>query len=302
MVTSSETLDEWELSLCLPLSLLINFSLFQYLLTQYHQRRRELRGFTLLLCAFCGFVLLVPFANSNAQVVEHFGVVSESCSILTFLLQLTIVGRDINRKIRIRSLLYLTYASEIFILMGLLVALLNLLAVAYPPLAPPILDTMAGIAKKVALIFIFFSRFYFLLAARGATFLLQTKKREMVAYVLFITYEYPFMALEASTGLSWRNVEALWLRFTIFLCIAINLHEKLRTSSAKSGNGGGGASASRAADRESSAGKLGAGGKATAVVPVISSKSGTLLREESKRRATESNPPVRQRLPPLRIK
>lgn len=246
---SVNILAEWERSVCLPLALLINFSLFQYLFTQYHRRRRELRGFILLLCAFGGFLLLVPFANSNNKLVEHFGAISEACSILTFFLQLTIVGRDINRKIRIRSLLYLTYASEMFIVMGLVVAFFNLLAVIYPPLMPAFVDAFATVAKKIALFFILFSRFYFLFKARGGTYLITKKKGEMVAYLLFVTYEYPFMLLETETGLSWRWVEALWLRFTIILCIGMTLQEKLRSYSNASGTGGA-ASTSRAADND----------------------------------------------------
>ncbi|TYZ69310.1 hypothetical protein PybrP1_008819, partial [[Pythium] brassicae (nom. inval.)] len=55
---TQEAMATASMSFCMPMTLIINFSLFQYLLTMYYKRRREIRGALLLLCAFLGFATL----------------------------------------------------------------------------------------------------------------------------------------------------------------------------------------------------------------------------------------------------
>ncbi|KAJ0395671.1 hypothetical protein P43SY_009482 [Pythium insidiosum] len=83
-----------------PLTLLVNFSLFQYLLTFYFDRRKELRGMLLVGSALGGVIALIPFAQDDEMTVGHLNDISESCTTLTFVLQIVLIGRDVTRKLK----------------------------------------------------------------------------------------------------------------------------------------------------------------------------------------------------------
>ncbi|KAJ0397773.1 hypothetical protein ATCC90586_005609 [Pythium insidiosum] len=87
-----------------PLTLLVNFSLFQYLLTFYFDRRKELRGMLLVGSALGGVIALIPFAQDDEVTVGHLNDISESCTTLTFVLQIVLIGRDVTRKVKIRTI------------------------------------------------------------------------------------------------------------------------------------------------------------------------------------------------------
>ncbi|TYZ66213.1 hypothetical protein PybrP1_012164 [[Pythium] brassicae (nom. inval.)] len=215
------------MSFCMPMTLVINFSLFQYLLVMYYKRRREIRGALLLLCAFLGFATLVPFSFPNDMIVGHLNDISETSSVLTFLIQITIICRDINKKIRIPTLRYLTYVSEVLILLNLIVVAINFVEVMHVDVAA--LDGFDNIMENVSLVFIFTFRFTMLAMAKGVTYIRENKKFEITMYLLFVTHEYPFIALEKSSNVSWEDVQALWNRLTIALCVGITIQEKLRS-------------------------------------------------------------------------
>ncbi|GAB9477842.1 hypothetical protein Gpo141_00015003, partial [Globisporangium polare] len=54
--------------------------------------------------AFLGFASLTLFSFADEKFVGKMNDVSETCCVLTFLLQITIIGRDVTRKVKIRSL------------------------------------------------------------------------------------------------------------------------------------------------------------------------------------------------------
>ncbi|GAB9472672.1 hypothetical protein Gpo141_00009845 [Globisporangium polare] len=223
-------------SFCMPVTLIINFSLFQYLTTIYYKRRKEIRGALLLACAFGGFVTLIPFSYPNEVAVGHLNDISETASVLTFLIQITIIGRDINKKVKIATLRYMTYASELLILAGLFVVAQNLFEVSCPDSSVGAMDGLDNIFENVALWFIFGFRFTILIMAKGYRFVLEQKKLEMLLYLLFATHEYPFQILEANTNVPWENVQALWNRLTLALCVGLTIQEKLRSNSSKLGS------------------------------------------------------------------
>jgi len=228
MATVSERLEEASIACFVPVTLLINFSLFQYLLVIYYKRRREYHGFLLLLCAALGFVALIPFASVKGERAGHMNDISETASIVTFLVQITIVSRDVTKKMRLPSLRYMMFASELFTLFALVVLIVNMLEIA--GLDMQAFDGVDNIAENLSLAFIFISRFAFLGMARGWRYLIDNKKLEMAMYALFLTHEYPFAILEAETGVSWEALQAVWHRLTMAMCISLTLKEKFRSS------------------------------------------------------------------------
>ncbi|GLE11825.1 hypothetical protein PINS_up024525 [Pythium insidiosum] len=91
------------------------------------------------------------------------------------------------------------------------------------------LDGTDNIYENVALAFIFGGRFGFLAMAHGVKHTLTKRKVELLLYVLFVTHEYPFTALEQSTGANWEGVQALWNRVTVMMCILSTIHGKLQS-------------------------------------------------------------------------
>lgn len=231
MAISESSMEIFSRSFCMPVTLLINFSLFQYLTTMYYKRRREIRGALLIACAFGGFIAIIPFSYPNSVTVGHLNDISETASVLTFLIQITIIGRDINKKVKIPALWYLTIVSELLILMGLFVVAQNLFEVSFPGISVGAMDGLTNIFEDVGLWFIFCFRFLILSISRGVSYVLCNKKVEILMYLLFVTHEYPFMALEAHSEVSWENVQALWNRLTLAMCIGLTIKDKLRKNS-----------------------------------------------------------------------
>ncbi|TMW57877.1 hypothetical protein Poli38472_013351 [Pythium oligandrum] len=230
MGISQDGMDEAERLFCLPMVLLINFALFPYLMTVYIKRRREIRVKLLFFFAFLGFAVMVPLAHPRGETVGHLNDISETCSILTFLLQIIIIGRDIARRVRIWSLKMLTHLAELLSLFGLLVVMLNFIEVAKPSVDISRFNGLDNIFENIGLAFMFVFRFYYMAISRGLKWLFTEKKLEIGLYLLFVTHEYPFLALARATGVSWDPVQAIWHRITLSLCILMTIHEKLRSS------------------------------------------------------------------------
>ncbi|KAJ0398477.1 hypothetical protein ATCC90586_003380 [Pythium insidiosum] len=128
----SERMAFWAHVLCTPLSLLINFSLFQYLVGMYFGRRRELRSALLMTTAFIGFAVLIPAEYPDDEVVANLDDISETASTLTFLIQIVTIGRDVIKKVKIRSLRLMTLCAELLILIEFACIVLALLSIVHP--------------------------------------------------------------------------------------------------------------------------------------------------------------------------
>lgn len=215
----------------LPVTLLLNFSLFQYLAGLYFRRWHEARVALLLLCAFVSFASLVPFADPDELELHRLSDVSELSSILTFLLQITIIGRGINRKMRVRSITFSTYAAELGSLLGIALMFANIVEIAAHSSedASVLLDDVSEGFKATALVFIVCFRFYYLGMSRGLSMVIRKRKTELFFYALFMTHEYPFLVLRSCyPALPWDAPQALWSRITISLCIGMTLRDKIR--------------------------------------------------------------------------
>ncbi|TYZ66212.1 hypothetical protein PybrP1_012163 [[Pythium] brassicae (nom. inval.)] len=234
---------------CMPLALLINFSLFQYLFTMYYKRRYEARCMVLLFSGFLAFACLIPYAHTDDAMVADLNDISETLSVTTFLVQITMFGRDINKRMRIRSLKLAAYASEVLIFLCITVSTMDLVALALPHATITDLAVLSDALEEFSLWFIFVFRFYCMAISRGVQGTLATKKFEIAMYLLFVTHEYPFQILNALTGLSWEEQQALWHRLTMALCLFNTIKEKLRSSTSKVTTRGASKAASMATDR-----------------------------------------------------
>lgn len=84
MVTK-EQLDLASQALFLPLVLLMNSSLFQYLLTTFYKRRNELRIKMLLFIAFLSFLSLASLSHPDEEIIRDLNDISKTLSVTTFL-------------------------------------------------------------------------------------------------------------------------------------------------------------------------------------------------------------------------
>jgi hypothetical protein len=215
----------------LPFALLINFSLFQYLMGLFFHRREQPLTSLLLVCAFVGVVALIPFSTPNEHVFTYLNDISELASTLTFLVQIVIVGRDICKKVKIKALLYITALSQLIIAISVLLMTLTLFKIADDRFQADWLDTADKAAQAVALWFIFVFRFYYISLARGGfAKTLRTRRGEILLYLLFATNQYPFVVLHELTQLNWDPVQACWHRLTLMMCILHTIHDKYKSS------------------------------------------------------------------------
>ncbi|KAE9283356.1 hypothetical protein PF001_g22893 [Phytophthora fragariae] len=127
-----DQIDQVALEALLPVVLLLNYTLLIYLAVFYWKRRRERRVMLLLCVGTLGTVAIIPFARPDQSFVEAVNDISEACCVLTFLLQITIIGYDLNKRFKMRSVMFLTYAAEVLILADLVSILLSCVVVLNP--------------------------------------------------------------------------------------------------------------------------------------------------------------------------
>jgi hypothetical protein len=224
--------------LFMPLILLVNYSLLLFLLMFYWARRDQKRVRLMFAVGALGVACLVPFADPDDHTVGHLNDVSEACCVLTFLLQITIIGYDLNRKIKFRTVMALTYVAEVLIVVDLVVMLLSLADALHRGILPDELGQMlSNLCENVTLAFIFVFRYYFIIISRGWRDVWENRKLELCWYLLFATHEVPFMVLEDVSGLSWESIQALWHRVTLAGCLWIAARTKLRTTTVGRGTG-----------------------------------------------------------------
>jgi hypothetical protein len=231
MTVTQKSIDFYGRTVCMPVALLINFSLFQYLATTYFRRRNDRRVILLLACSIAAFVCLIPISHPNDKVVNDLNDISEILSTMTFLIQITMIGRDMNRKMRVRSLAWSARAAELLTLFGIILVIKLLLELAFPHIDFYRLDEADNIMENVSLAFVLFFRVFYVSQIRGIRATLATKKSEIALYLLFVTHEYPFMVLNAATDLDWEEVQAVWNRVTMAACLVHTIRQKIKMSS-----------------------------------------------------------------------
>ncbi|TYZ62050.1 hypothetical protein PybrP1_000238 [[Pythium] brassicae (nom. inval.)] len=229
---TEEQIDAAASQLFMPLTLLINYTLLLYLLYFYWSRRHEPRMVLLFGAGAVGVACLVPFANPDSDVAHGMNDASESCCVLTFLVQITIVGSDLNARFKIKSVLYLTYVAEALICANLAMIALSFVATFAPgSMSGAVKEQVPNAFESGTLLFIFGFRFYYIAMARGWRSIVRTRKLELFWYVLFTTHELPFEILTWASGLPWEFVQALYMRVTIAGCLILTANAKIRNSS-----------------------------------------------------------------------
>ncbi|KAE8997167.1 hypothetical protein PF005_g11913 [Phytophthora fragariae] len=208
-----DQIDQVALEALLPVVLLLNYTLLIYLAVFYWKRRRERRVMLLLCVGTLGTVAIIPFARPDQSFVEAVNDISEACCVLTFLLQITIIGYDLNKRFKMRSVMFLTYAAEVLILADLVSILLS--------------------EHDLAFIFIF--RFWYIGISRGWMSIWRTRKIEVCCYLLFATHEMPFDLISAASGLNWEFAQAIWHRTTLTACLLITARTKIKRLSVANG-------------------------------------------------------------------
>ncbi|TMW57884.1 hypothetical protein Poli38472_013358 [Pythium oligandrum] len=179
-------------------------------------------------CAFIGFVTLVPFALPSEDLHDHLNGISEVSPTLTFIIQIEIIGLDILRKVRIRSLHYLTIVAEMFCLFGFFMMIKSVVAICRPNFNLEVLEPLDSIMEDGGLFFVFVFRFYFLAMSVGIRGVLRTKSLELFAYFLFVTHDYPWDIIGYYPDASWEPAAAMWMRVTMMMCIMLTIRDKLQ--------------------------------------------------------------------------
>ncbi|KAL4160942.1 hypothetical protein PRNP1_001500 [Phytophthora ramorum] len=226
---TQEQIDQLALQAFLPVVLLLNYTLLLYLTMFYWKRRGERRVMLLLSAGALGTVAIIPFARPDPVFVESVNDISEACCVLTFLLQITIIGYDLNKKFKIRSVMYLTYVAEVLILADLASILLSCtVTFASGIVSENTGQSISNAAENTNLAFIFIFRFYYIGISRGWKSIVNTRKFEVCCYVLFATHEMPFDVLSTTSGLNWEFAQAIWHRATLTACLFITARTKIK--------------------------------------------------------------------------
>ncbi|GAB9471344.1 hypothetical protein Gpo141_00008561 [Globisporangium polare] len=140
----------------LPWTLLMSFSIFQYLVAVYLTSRRERRVALLIASAFLGLASLTLFSNSDEDFVNRMDDISEVCCVLTFLTQITTIGSDVTHKVRIPSLRWMAHIAE-----------LSLLADLASLVSEETLNALDTVVENLSLLRIAFFRFYYMSLSKG---------------------------------------------------------------------------------------------------------------------------------------
>lgn len=218
--------------LFLPLILLVNYTLLQYLIVFYWKRRREPRMMLLFATGLVGILSLIPFANPDNELIMGLNDASESCCVVTFLVQITIIGHDLNAKFKLKSVMILTRAAEVLIVANLAMVFLSFITTFHPGiLSQRLADDIPNVFENLTVVFIFFFRFYYIGISRGWRVIFHTKKMEVLCYVLFASHEVPFVLLSAASGLPWEYVQAIYMRLTIAGCLFLTANGKAKSTS-----------------------------------------------------------------------
>lgn len=200
--------------------ILLNFSLFRFLMSVFARRRQELRIRALLFVAGLGFVVLLPFAYPDEEFVHTPLDISDSCSSLTFVLQIVVLARDIKKKMHLTTTARLGHIAELLVVAGVALLVGKSVGLVIPEAAGmDVLEEIEHPLQYVTLVFVVIFRFYFLGTARGWAAIWNNQKLELVFYALLATHMVPFVVLESVTELEWHPIQALWLRIAIALSL-----------------------------------------------------------------------------------
>ncbi|KAE8903009.1 hypothetical protein PF003_g12768 [Phytophthora fragariae] len=129
MTVTQEGVEDLSRAIFLPIVLVLDAWVFQYLVSVYWSRRREIRVKMLLVASFLAFVTHI-YSHETYETMREFNDISETCLQLTFIIQITIIGRDVAKKVKLRSIVWFTYVAEALILVSWLDVFGSILEIA----------------------------------------------------------------------------------------------------------------------------------------------------------------------------
>lgn len=217
-------------SLFMPIMLILDFGMFQYLVGVYFTRRHEWRVRMLLFASFIGFASHVYFHEDIGRVLD-FNDISESCCQLVFLIQITIIGYAVRAKVKLRSIVWFTYVAEAFIALNWIDMAISAVEAAGYPMGNE-MHTAANVLETVTLTFVPIFRFFYLSLSGGFWKVFQERKLEMVLYFIVATHELLFSLIAYLTGVTWEFAQGVYMRSAISACVLLNLRTKARKTSA----------------------------------------------------------------------
>uniref|UniRef100_K3WY38 Uncharacterized protein n=1 Tax=Globisporangium ultimum (strain ATCC 200006 / CBS 805.95 / DAOM BR144) TaxID=431595 RepID=K3WY38_GLOUD len=182
-------------------------------------------------CSSTCFVSLIPFAHPDHELIHDLNDISEVCSVLTFLLQITILSRDVNRKVKLKTL----QARACYSYFSHWWSCARMPSTSWHRYSIWTLSIVNEITENCLILFIVASRFYILSMTKSFKRMVQAQKAEMLYYFLFCTRGYPFELLNYATGLSWEHVQGVWMQIAIVLCLWMTARAKLTSYSSKMG-------------------------------------------------------------------
>ncbi|KAG6616271.1 uncharacterized protein IUM83_03631 [Phytophthora cinnamomi] len=222
-------MDAASKSIFLPIILVLDAWVFQYLLSVYYERRREVRVCMLLLASFLCFATQIYF-HEDLNMLLAMNDISETSLELTFIIQITIIGRAVGIKVRLRSIVLFTYVAEVFILVGWLDVCICILDAA-GVISGGAFHIFGNVLESVSLVFVLVFRFFYLSLSTGFRNVAAQRKVELLMYTLLVFHELPFAILEHNTGVSWEFPQGIVNRLLVVACILLNLHHKARGNS-----------------------------------------------------------------------
>ncbi|OWZ01431.1 hypothetical protein PHMEG_00027178 [Phytophthora megakarya] len=224
----------------LPIILVMDAWIFQYLMSVYYGKRRDMRVCMLLFASFLVFAAQL-YSHEDIEMLTSMNDISETCLQLTFVTQITIIGRAVSVKVKVRSIVYLTHVAEVFVFLNWLTVIacevfvfLNWLTViacvfdAAGIITGNGFQIFGNVLESVSLVFVLVFRFYYLSISIGFRALVAERKAEFLVYVLLVFHELPFAILESCTGISWEFVQAIANRVLMVACILLNVRIKTR--------------------------------------------------------------------------
>lgn len=226
MAITQDAMDSASKALFLPIILVLDAWVFQYLLAIYYAKRQEVRVCMLLLASFLCFATQLYF-HEDMDMLLAMNDISETSLQLTFVIQITIIGRAVSVKVKLRSIVWFSYAAEVLILVGWIDVIGTILdAVGMMP--SETFHVFGNILESLSLVFVLVFRFYYLSLSQSFRVVLAERKAEFLVYVLLVFHEFPFAIITEHTGVSWEFPQAIGNRVLVVTCILLNLQQKAR--------------------------------------------------------------------------
>lgn len=236
-MSAQEIIDLVSQVVCVPIMIILNYSLFQYLLTVFFSRRRDPHVRLLLTAAFFSFATLIPFAYPSENLVHNLNDISEVCSVLTFTQQIAMLTRDVNKKMKLPTIAKLGRIAELLVFTGLTLLTANIVSIVAPEAeGMDTVEVIDTVIEYVTVWFVVAFRIYFLSVVRGWRHVWQHQKLEVLYYLLFLTHGIPFQIVKDILDLDLTHIQGLWMRITIALCLSSSIRARILSISSRNGS------------------------------------------------------------------